>query len=99
MDQGAWLYIAQIDEKEPWKLVTDPVCIKKPEYGWENNHTFVVEGPYRLEMENEIFIAYSGALIDATYTIGLLKLKKGKDILDPKSWEKIGYPLQSSRSA
>lgn len=99
VDQGAWLYIAQIDEKEPWKLVTDPVCIKKPEYGWENNHTFVVEGPYRLEMENEIFIAYSGALIDATYTIGLLKLKKGKDILDPKSWEKIGYPLQSSRSA
>ena len=38
-------------------------------------------------------------MIDATYTIGLLKLKKGKDILDPKSWEKIGYPLQSSRSA
>lgn len=98
VDQGAWLYIAQIDEKEPWKLVTDPVCIKKPEFGWENNHTFVVEGPYCLEAENELFVAYSGALIDATYTIGLLKLKKGKDILDPESWEKIGYPLQSSRS-
>ena len=25
VDQGAWLYLAQIDEKEPWKLVTDPV--------------------------------------------------------------------------
>ena len=98
VDQGAWLYIAQIDEKEPWKLVTDPVCIKKPEFGWENNHTFVVEGPYRLETEKEIFIAYSGALIDATYTIGLLKLQRGEDILDPASWENVGYPLQSSRS-
>ena len=43
VDQGAWLYLARIDEREPWKLTSDPVCIAKPEYGWENNHTFVVE--------------------------------------------------------
>ena len=81
VDQGAWLYLAQIDENEPWKLVSDPVCIAKPEYGWENNHTFVVEGPYALIHNDQLYITYSGAAVDATYAVGLLKPIMGSDIL------------------
>lgn len=99
VDQGAWLYLAQIDEKEPWRLVTDPVCIAKPEYGWENNHTYVVEGPYALEKDGQLMITYAAAMIDATYTVGLLKPVMGSDILNPDNWHKSNYPLMSSASA
>lgn len=99
VDQGAWLYLAKIDEKEPWKLISDPVCIAKPEYGWENNHTYVVEGPYALERNGQLMITYSAASIDTTYTVGLLKPIMGSDILNPANWRKNNYPLMSSRSA
>lgn len=99
VDQGAWLYLAEIDEKEPWKLLTDPVCIAKPEYGWENNHTYVVEGPYALYNDGQLMVTYAAAAVDATYTVGLLKLRMGSDILDPANWRKSNYPLMSSNSA
>lgn len=99
VDQGAWLYLARIDAREPWKLVSDPVCIAKPEYGWENNHTFVVEGPYALERGGQLMVTYSGAAVDATYTVGMLKPRMGSDILNPENWKKSNYPLLSSRSA
>ena len=98
VDQGAWIYIATLDEKAPWKLTSDPVCIAKPEYGWENNHTFVVEGPYALEYNGQLMITYSGAAVDATYTVGLLKPVMGSDLLVPNNWIKSNYPLMSSRS-
>ena len=98
VDQGAWLYLAQIDEKEPWKLTTDPVCIAKPEYGWENNHTYVVEGPYALERDGQLMVTYAAAAVDATYTVGLLKPIMGTDILNPENWCKNNYPLMSSAS-
>ncbi len=98
VDQGAWLYLAQIDEREPWKLVSDPVCIAKPEYSWENNHTYVVEGPYALEKDGQLMVTYAAAAVDATYTVGLLKPVMGSDILDPGNWQKNNYPLMSSNS-
>ncbi len=98
VDQGAWLYLAQIDEKEPWRLLSDPVCIAKPEYSWENNHTYVVEGPYALEKDGQLMITYAAAAVDATYTVGLLKPVMGSDILDPDNWQKSNYPLMSSNS-
>ncbi len=99
VDQGAWLYLAQINEKEPWKLLTDPVCIAKSEYGWENNHTYVVEGPYALYRGGKLMITYAAAAVDATYTVGLLKPRMGSDLLDPANWQKSNYPLMSSNSA
>lgn len=98
VDQGAWLYLAQIDEEEPWKLVSDPVCIAKPEYGWENNHTYVVEGPFALEKDGQLMVTYAAAAVDATYTVGLLKPRMGSDILNPDNWRKNNYPLMSSNS-
>lgn len=98
VDQGAWLYLAQIDEKEPWRLVSDSVCIAKPEYGWENNHTYVVEGPYALERHGQLMVTYAAAAVDATYTVGLLKPVMGSDILNLSNWRKSNYPLMSSNS-
>ncbi|MDT8715917.1 family 43 glycosylhydrolase [Clostridium sp. 19966] len=98
VDLGAWIYIAKVNPKEPWKLITDPILLTKPEYGWENNHVFVVEGPFALMRNEKLFLTFSGALIDATYAVGLLTADRNSDLLNPESWVKTNYPLLTSRS-
>ncbi|MDR3667412.1 MAG: family 43 glycosylhydrolase [Ignavibacteriaceae bacterium] len=98
VDLGAWLYIAKVDSKEPWKLISDPVIISKPDYGWANNNVFVDEGPFALIRHGKIFLTFASALIDATYVVGLLCADRKADLLDPASWTKGNYPLLTSRS-
>jgi GH43 family beta-xylosidase len=98
VDQGSWLYIAEINKTEPWKLISDPVIISKPEYGWANNHVFVDEGPFPLITDKKIYISFASALIDETYVVGLLSADKDADLLNPDCWLKENYPLLTSRS-
>ena len=98
VDQGAWLYIACVDPKEPWKLTTDPVLLSMPEYGWANNHTFVDEGPFALITENRVYLTFSSAAVDSTYVVGLMSADPKADLLAPENWVKENYPLLSSRS-
>jgi GH43 family beta-xylosidase len=98
VDLGAWLYIAKIDPNEPWKLITDPVLVSRPEYGWANNHTFVDEGPFALITDKKLFVTFSSAAVDATYVVGLLTAELDADLLNPDSWIKTNYPLLTSRS-
>lgn len=98
VDQGAWLYIAELNPDEPWKLITDPVLLSMPEYGWANNHTFVDEGPFALITEDKIFITFSSAAVDSTYVVGLLSADLHADLLNSKSWKKGNYPILSCRS-
>lgn len=98
VDQGAWLYIAELDPDHPWQLKTEPQVLTMPEYGWENNHTFVVEGPFALVRDGRIYLSYSGAAVDSTYAVGMLSMADGADPLDPSAWTKENYPLLTSRS-
>lgn len=98
VDQGSWLYIAMVDPEEPWKLITDPVLISKPDYGWANNHTFVDEGPFSLITDKKILVSFASAAVDATYVVGLLSADLDADLLNPGSWTKENYPLLTSRS-
>lgn len=97
-DLGAWLYIARLNPDEPWKLLSDPVILSKPEYGWANNHTFVDEGPFALISENKLYLTFSSAAVDSSYVVGLLSLEKGKDPLQVCNWKKKNYPILTSRS-
>ena len=97
-DLGAWLYIAKLNPKEPWKLDTEPVVLSKPEYGWANNHTFVDEGPFALIRGDKLYLTVSSAAVDTSYVVGLLTIEKGKDLLDANNWSKKNYPLLTSRS-
>ncbi len=81
VDQGAWLYIAQLDPEEPWKLISDPVLLSMPEYGWANNHTFVDEGPFALITDKKIFLTFSSAAVDSTYVVGLLSADPDADVI------------------
>lgn len=97
-DLGAWLYIAKLDPEQPWRLLTDPVVLSKPDFGWANNHVFVDEGPFALIRGERLFLTFSSALVDYTYVVGYLETQKGRDLLDPASWRKNGYPILSARS-
>jgi len=97
-DLGAWLYLAKLDPETPWRLLTEPVVLSKPEYGWANNHTFVDEGPFALAGQDKLYLTFSSAAVDATYVVGLLTIEKGKNLLEPGNWKKKNYPLLTSRS-
>lgn len=97
-DFGAWIYIAKLDPKEPWRLTSDPVLLTQPDFGWANNHGFVDEGPFALIRGGRIFLTFSSAAVDATYCVGLLTADANADLLDPGSWTKGNYPLLTSRS-
>lgn len=98
VDQGAWLYIAKLDKEEPWKLSSDPVILAKPEYGWENNHAFVSEGPYAIICDKKLFLTYSASATDATYVVGLMEIEEGLDLLQPMNWTRINFPILTSHS-
>ena len=97
-DLGAWLYIAKLNPDEPWKLLSDPVVLSKPDYGWANNHTFVDEGPFALLFEDRIVLTFSSAAVDTSYVVSMLTIDKGKDLLVRENWEKCNYPILTSRS-
>lgn len=97
-DLGAWLYIAKLNPHEPWKLLTEPVILSKPDYGWANNHTFVDEGPFALIRGNTLYLTFSSAAVDTSYVVGLLTIEKGMDLLVRENWKKTNYPILTSRS-
>lgn len=97
-DLGAWLYIAKLNPDKPWMLASEPVVLSKPDYGWGNNHTFVEEGPFALIKGDVLYVTFSAAAVDTSYVVGLLSIKKGKDLLVPSNWYKKGYPILTSRS-
>ncbi len=97
-DLGAWLYIAKLNPKEPWKLAGEPVVLSKPDYSWANNHTFVDEGPFALLMKDRIFLTFSSAAVDETYVVSYLEIPAGKDLLNPAAWRKNNYPILTARS-
>lgn len=97
-DLGAWLYIARLDARQPWKLASEPALLSKPDYGWANNHTFVEEGPYALTVGNRLYVTFSAAAVDTSYVVSYLVTERGKDLLRRESWRKNNYPILTSRS-
>ncbi len=97
MDTGSMLYIAETDEKTPWQLVSEPVLLTRPLYGWENvDGTINNEGPYTFQKDGRVYLTYSGGSANAyTYVLGLLTADADDDLLDTGSWEKSGYPVLS----
>ncbi|MBQ6551830.1 MAG: family 43 glycosylhydrolase [Lachnospiraceae bacterium] len=94
-DSGSMILIAEIRKEQPWQLISDPVLISRPLYGYENARgTVNNEGPYVYKRDGVIHVNYSGG--DARgylYVVNLLSAKAGSDLLDPASWKKRNTPL------
>ena len=97
LDTGSMLYIATLDETQPWKLTSEPILLSRPLFGWENvNKTVNNEGPYPIVTDDFVYITYSGGAADSyTYVLGLLSAKIGDDLLNPGKWIKSGSPVLS----
>ena len=94
-DSGSMLLIAETAKEKPWQLISDPVLISRPLYGYENARgTINNEGPYVYKKDGMIHVNYSGG--DARgylYIINVLSAKEGSDLLDPASWKKRNTPV------
>lgn len=95
LDTGSMLYIASIDEKEPWRLTSEPVLLSRPLYGWENvSGTINNEGPYAFVKDDRIYVTYSGGAANGyTYALGLLTANTDADLLQMGSWSKSITPV------
>lgn len=97
-DTGSMLYIGEIDEACPERLISDKVLLSRPLYGWENNAgTINNEGPYPLLANNAVYIMYSGGAAGGdSYAVGCLKIAADGDLLNPAEWMKSPTALLAS---
>lgn len=95
LDSGSMVMIAEFDPTKPDELISEPVCITRPLYGFENTRgTINNEGPYALYHDGRIYLAYSGG--DARgylYVVGMLTAEDGADLCDLSAWEKSKTPV------
>ena len=100
LDSGSMLYIATVDEREPWRLTGDPVLLTRPLYGWENvENTINNEGPHAFVKDGKVYLTYSGGSANRyTYALGLLTADTESDLSDPRSWTKSIAPVLTFRS-
>lgn len=100
LDSGSMLMVAEFSPHRPDRLISQPVCISRPLYGFENTSgTINNEGPYAFCHEGTIYLAYSGG--DARgylYTIGMLTARFGADLCDAEVWTKEKTPVLSFAS-
>ena len=97
LDTGSMLYIAAVDENEPWKLAREPVLLSRPLFGWENlMGTINNEGPYTFVKDGMVYLTYSGGSANGyTYALGLLCAREEDDLLDISVWDKRCAPVLS----
>lgn len=97
LDTGSMLYIAEVEEKTPWKLISEPVLLSRPLFGWENvEGTINNEGPHAFQANGRVYLTYSGGSANGyTYVLGLLTAKVQDDLLNIANWEKSGQPVLS----
>lgn len=102
LDSGSMLCIAKTSAEKPWQLITEPVLLSRPLYGWEHTvGTINNEGPYALISDSKIYLSYSGGSANGySYVVGYLitDISEDVDLLDPLSWHKTPCPVLSSYS-
>lgn len=90
------LFIAQVNPLDPYKLASESVRLLSPKYAWDRQNTTVDEGPYVLKKDGKLYMTFSGDSVSNYYCLGLLIADENADLLNPASWEEVGYPVLSS---
>lgn len=90
------LFMAEINPDCPWKLISMPVLLSKPEYDWEKVRFHVNEGASVLKGEDKIFVFFSASGTGAEYCMGYLWADNDADLTDASSWNKTKKPVLST---
>ncbi len=96
-DAAQDIYIAAMEN--PWTISGSRVPISRPDLAWEQRGgpPTINEGPEALAHGEDLFVVYSAAASWTDhYVLGQLKLTRGADPLDPKSWSKTPSPVFAS---
>ena len=90
------LYLGEINPEEPWKLISMPMLLTKPEYDWEKVRYAVNEGPAVLQHDDKIFVCFSASGTGPEYCVGVLEADITSNLLCHSSWKKYEKPLLTS---
>lgn len=91
------LFMAEINPAEPWKLISKPILLTKPEYEWELIRHKVNEGPAVLKTDDKIYVFFSASGTGVEYCMGKVYADRNADLMDINSWTKCTEPaLQTS---
>lgn len=90
------LYLGEINPEEPWKLISMPMLLTKPEYDWEKVRYAVNEGPAVLQHDDKIFVCFSASGTGPEYCVGVLEADITSNLLCHPSWKKYEKPLLTS---
>ena len=90
------LYMAGLDQEEPWKLTTLPMLLTKPEYDWECVRFAVNEGPAVLVRDGKVIVAYSASGTGPEYCMGAMVADADAELLEIGSWTKWEQPILTS---
>ena len=91
------LFMAEIDPKEPWKLISKPIMLTKPEYNWEKVNNRVNEGAAVLKTDSKVYVFFSASGTGSEYCVGRLEADINADLMNVKNWTKLDKPvLQTS---
>lgn len=90
------LFMAEINPDEPWKLISKPILLTKPEYDWELVNHRVNEGAAVLKTGNKIYVYFSASGTGSEYCVGKLEADADADLMNVKSWKKYNAPALSS---
>jgi len=91
------LFMAEINPDEPWKLISKPILLTKPEYDWEKVRFAVNEGPAVLKTEDKIFVFFSASGTGEEYCMGMLYVDKNADLMNVSSWKKLSHPVLETK--
>ena len=87
------LFMAEIDPREPNKLISKPILLTKPEYDWEKVRFRVNEGASVLRHEGKVFVFFSASGTGSEYCMGVVYADENSDLMDKASWTKVCYPV------
>lgn len=97
-DSGSMIMFAEVNPEKPWKLLTYPTLLTRPEYGWENvDGTDNNEGPHAIVTDDKIYLSYSGGNASGdTYVVGMLTADTCAELTDMSVWTKSQKPWLAS---
>lgn len=82
------LFMAEINPAEPWKLISKPILLTKPEYSWELVNHRVNEGAAVLKTGGKVYVFFSASGTGSEYCVGRMWADENADLMNTASWHK-----------
>lgn len=82
------LFMAEINPDEPWKLISKPILLTKPEYSWELVNHRVNEGAAVLKTGGRVYVFFSASGTGSEYCVGRMWADANANLMDTASWHK-----------